>query len=239
MTTDLDAAAKFYGEVLGWTSQDVSQPGAPYRAFSAGETMVAGVLPAFEGGPPQGWMGYIAVDDVDDMAKAITAAGGLIHRPPADIPGIGRFAVAADPHEAVFVIFKAAGEGAIPADGVPGHAGWRELMAGDLETDFAFYAKLFGWTVAQEIPMGPMGIYRVFATGGEGWAGGMMTKPAAVPRAMWRYAFQVDSAKAALQRITAAGGAIVNPPHQVPGGNWIVQATDPQGAFFVAMSMTQ
>jgi predicted enzyme related to lactoylglutathione lyase len=184
-------------------------------------------------------MGYIAVDDDDAAAIAVADAGGQIHRAPDDIPGVGRFAMAADPGGAIFVLFKSAVEAAIPVSGVPGHASWRELMAGDLDADFAFYAGLFGWTVAQEIPMGPMGVYRIFSTGGDAPAGGMMKKPDQVPRAMWRYAFQVESAKAAARKITAAGGTILNGPQQVPGGQWSVQANDPQGAFFSLLSNTE
>jgi len=50
------------------------------------------------------------------------------------LPGVGRFAVVADPHGAVFIIMKGnSAEG--PRDaapGTPGHVGWRELHAGDV-----------------------------------------------------------------------------------------------------------
>jgi hypothetical protein len=61
------------------------------------------------------------------------------------------------------------------APGTPGHIGWHELHAGDLESAFAFYADLFGWTKAESVDMGAMGIYQTFATGGAP-CGGMMTK---------------------------------------------------------------
>jgi predicted enzyme related to lactoylglutathione lyase len=32
--------------------------------------------------------------------------------------------------------------------------------------------------------------------------------------------------------VQAGGGAILNGPHQVPGGSWIVQCRDPQGGVF-------
>jgi len=34
------------------------------------------------------------------------------------------------------------------------------------------------------------------------------------------------------ERITASGGKILNGPMEVPGGDWIVNAMDPQGAAF-------
>ena len=81
-----------------------------YTLFSAGPAMVGGLMPipedARKGARPC-WTGYIAVDDVDAYAARVKAAGGAIHRAPEDIPGVGRFAVAADPHGAVFILFKA------------------------------------------------------------------------------------------------------------------------------------
>ena len=240
MTPDVPAAQRFYGEVIGWKSQMADQP-EPYSLLLAGDVPVAGALPMSAASGQDDarsfWLGYISVPDADAYAGKVTEAGGTLHSAGQDIPGVGRFAVVADPGGAVFVLFTPAPGSPPPApDGVPGHAGWRELMAADLERDWAFYSSLFGWTVAQEIPMGAMGVYRLFSTGGDGAAGGMMTKPAQVERPVWRYCFQADSVASAAPKVTAGGGAIVNPPHQVPDGQWIIQATDPQGAFFALVS---
>jgi predicted enzyme related to lactoylglutathione lyase len=37
---------------------------------------------------------------------------------------------------------------------------------------------------------------------------------------------------AAVAKIHAGGGKVLMGPHEVPGGSWIVNCTDPQGAFF-------
>ena len=37
---------------------------------------------------------------------------------------------------------------------------------------------------------------------------------------------------AAIERLKAAGGAVTHGPMQVPTGDWVVQARDPQGAGF-------
>jgi len=60
----------------------------------------------------------------------------------------------------------------------------------------------------------------------------MMTKPEAMPVPFWNYYFNVEAINAAAERVTGAGGQIINGPHQVPGGGWIVQGLDPQGAMF-------
>jgi len=237
MTSNIKAAAGFYTGVIGWTAKDSNIPGMDYTMFNAGEAGVGGVmaLPQMlvDMKVPPHWIGYIAVDDVDVYAKKITDAGGVIHKAPDDIPGVGRFAVAADPQGASFSIFKAA-EG-MQAPEIPpnanGHVGWRELYAGDLDTAFAFYSGLFGWTKGEAFDMGPMGVYQLFAWHGAP-VGGMMTKPSSVLHAVWGYYFTVDSIGKAAERAKAAGGQVINGPMQVPGDSWVVQCVDPQGAMF-------
>jgi predicted enzyme related to lactoylglutathione lyase len=81
-----------------------------------------------------------------------------------------------------------------------------------------------------------MGVYRLFGLGGEDAIGGMMTKPDMVPRIGWAYYFNVDGIDAAAERVKAAGGQVVNGPMEVPGGSWVLQAMDPQGAFFALLT---
>jgi predicted enzyme related to lactoylglutathione lyase len=60
----------------------------------------------------------------------------------------------------------------------------------------------------------------------------MFNKPPAVPVPFWGYYFCVGAIEDAAARVTGAGGRIINGPMQVPGGSWIVQCMDPQGAMF-------
>jgi hypothetical protein len=48
----------------------------------------------------------------------------------------------------------------------------------------------------------------------------------------WAYYFIVPTIDAAIERVNAGGGKVMNGPMEVPGGSWIIQAMDPQGAFF-------
>ena len=241
MTTDAAAAETFYKTVVGWKSQDASPPGMKYTVLLAGDAPVAGLMTlpkeACAAGAKPGWTGYVAVDDVDVYAGRVTKAGGAVHVPPTDIPDVGRFAMVADPQGTVFCLFKGSSDMAPPAadPARPGIVGWHELYAVDGEKAFDFYADLFGWTKAEAMDMGAMGVYQLFAAGGAP-IGGMMTKPPGVPASFWNYYFQVDGVGAALARLTAAGGTVSNGPMEVPGGSWIVQGIDPQGAMFALVS---
>jgi uncharacterized protein len=237
MTSDSKAAQSFYQGVIGWDAKDSGMADRSYTILSVGPTMVGGLMPIPEEARAMGagptWMGYIGVDDVDAYAARVKTAGGAVHRGCQDIPGIGRFAVVADPHGAAFILFKGTSDQAPTpaAPGAPGHIGWHELHAGDRESAFAFYSGLFGWTKAEAVDMGPVGIYQTFATGGAP-VGGMMTKTPATLAPFWLYYFNVDAVDAAAERVNQGGGQVINGPHQVPGGSWIVQCIDPQGAMF-------
>ena len=239
MSNDPALARTFYGAVVGWTMQDQATTVAgmpPYTIASVGSRGVAGISPlsaqARAAGAHAGWTGYIGVADTDATAKRITDAGGRILRQPDDIPTIGRFAVAADPGGAVFMLLvplPRADMPAPPAFGEPGTVGWHELVAGNGEqAAFDFYAPLFGWESLDAVDMGPMGQYRIIGTGGERF-GGMMDMPAQDPRPAWNFYFVVDGIDAAVARIEANGGKVLMGPHEVPGGSWIVQAGDPEG----------
>lgn len=234
VTTDASAAETFYADVAGWTMRDSGMSGIRYTLAHAGDTPVGGLMTLPEearanGAPPR-WLGYVAVDDVDSKLEALTDAGGKEHRAPQDIPGIGRFAVVADPQGAPFVLFRGNGSPPPgPAAGTPGHMGWHELHTSDWEAAFSFYSRLFGWTKSTAMDMGPMGTYQIIAIDGMD-AGAMFNSPRGGPS--WLYYINVADIDAASARITAGGGTIAFGPQEVPGGTWIIQAKDPQGVLF-------
>jgi predicted enzyme related to lactoylglutathione lyase len=239
MSNDLKASEAFYKKVVGWTIAPNTMNAQVYSILQAGDAMVGGLMPIPEDAKAMGakpaWMGYIGVDDVDGYAKKVKATGGTLYREPTDIPNVGRFAVVGDPHGAAFIIMKGQGEGRAADDPTkPGHFGWRELHAGDRERDFVFYSDLFGWEKGDGIDMGPMGIYQIFKIDGK-MVGGIMTKTAQTPVPHWLYYITVEGIDAAIERTKAASGTVLNGPMQVPGGSWIAQAIDAQGATF-AMS---
>ena len=236
MSNDMKGSETFYKAVIGWRISANTMNASEYSILSAGEVPVGGLMPIPEDSKAMGvkpaWMGYIGVDDVDAFAGKVKAAGGAIHREPADIPGVGRFAVVADPQGVGFILFKGNGE-AMPAGDPtkPGNFCWRELHTSDGAAAFDFYERLFGWGRGQEMDMGAEGLYRIFNLDGA-MAGGIMAKGAQEPMPYWIYYVAVEAADAAAARVSAAGGKVLYGPQQVPGGQWMVFAQDPQGATF-------
>ncbi|MCU1293982.1 MAG: putative hydroxylase [Bryobacterales bacterium] len=239
MTSDTKAAGSFYSDLVGWSTQDVSSAdGMQYTTFNIDSVGVAGMLNV---GGHTAWIGYIAVDDVDAHIEKIVEAGGKLWKPATDVPDMLRFAVLSDPQGAAIVVFTphpAMPSPQRPAPPALGTIGWHELYTTDLEGGFDFYSKLFGWTQVSDMDMGSMGAYRIFDQGdGKPMGdGGMMTKPPQVPVSHWNFYFHVDSINAAVERVNAGGGKVLNGPMQVPGGGWIIQGQDPQGAIFSLVS---
>lgn len=117
-----------------------------------------------------------------------------------------------------------------------GHVSWHELYSGDFDRDLAFYTGQFGWAKGEAMDMGEMGSYQLVsqtgATDFQGMTGGIMPVIKEMPMPVWLFYFTVGDIDAAVGRVTAGGGTILNGPMEVPGGAWIIQATDPQGAMF-------
>ena len=154
--------------------------GFTYHLATSDGDMVAGLMELTPemGGMPPFWMIYFGVDDADKAAAAIKAAGGTVHKEPADIPGTGRFAVVGDPQGAGFGILQpepmeGGGAGNAFDQKKAGHGNWNELMSSDPEAGFRFYSDLFGWQKSQAVDMGEMGTYQVFSHDGTD-IGGMM-----------------------------------------------------------------
>jgi len=177
-----------------------------------------------DGGP--NWIAYVAVEDVDATVEQAVGLGGSTLHPPTSIEGAGRFAVLADPQGAAFAVYTHAGEEESPS-GPPqvGQFSWNELATSDYKKAFAFYSEIFGWKPQEAMDMGEAGIYQLYGQPDE------MPGPP-----MWLYYVSVDDVTTAVDKVKELGGQVVNGPMEVPGGDFIAQCLDPQGALFALHS---
>ncbi|MBI2566038.1 MAG: VOC family protein [Candidatus Schekmanbacteria bacterium] len=236
MTTDLQAAKAFYGEVIGWGTQDWEGP-MTYSMWTASGVPIGGLMALpndlKQAGAPPHWLGYVGTPDVDRTASAATAAGAHVLVPPTDIPEVGRFAVLADPQGAAIALFTPTpgdqpGECSSPL----GHVSWHELSTTNWESAFAFYSALFGWNKTEAMDMGEGGMYQMYGVG-EKTLGGMYNKPADMPAPpYWLYYVTVADINDAVEAVKRLGGQVLNGPMEVPGGDLVAQCMDPQGAAF-------
>ena len=242
LTTDTAAAESFYKKVVGWSAKPFAPDGS-YTVFNNSlDSGVGGVMKlpdqAKQMGAPPHWMMYIGTPNVDETVLRVVQLGGRVHKQPEEIPSVGRFAVVQDPFGASFAVFtpKPAPGAPAPKRGGLGDFSWFELYTPNPEGAWKFYQTLFGWEKTSAMDMGDMGVYQMFGRGGGIPNGGMMKPPPGAPPAWMPYAL-VKDAKAAAVTATANGGKIVNGPMEVPGGDWIAQGIDPQGAMFAVHSL--
>jgi predicted enzyme related to lactoylglutathione lyase len=241
MSNDMASATRFYGKVVGWTTQPSAQDPS-YLMFVAEGRPTGGLMALPEEaramGAPPNWLSYIGTPDVDQTVQRALQMGGKILKPAADIPKVGRFAVLQDPQGAVFAAFTPI-QGSMGPDNKPtvGYFSWQELSTTDWPAAFGFYQNLFGWEKTGTSDMGPeMGTYQMFGWDGKSM-GGMFNKPKQVPGpAHWLAYAKVEDSKKAAAAVKRLGGQVVNGPMQVPGGDWVAQCLDLEGALFAVHS---
>lgn len=98
-TDDPNAARSFYGELFGWSFDEMPMDeGKIYAMFQPkaggpGGGIMAKPCPD----APTAWMPYVAVDDLPVAVGKVEELGGKVHMGPTPVPGHGEFAVVADP----------------------------------------------------------------------------------------------------------------------------------------------
>lgn len=239
LTTDPEKAQDFYTKLLGWGLENWSGPGMEYVMWKCFDVAIGGVLElpaeAKQAGAPSHWLPYIGTPEVDQTVELARRKGAQVHVPPQDIPTQGRFAVLADPHGAVFAVYQPLRE---PPPSHPPEIGdctWHELVAGDDKQAWQFYSSLFGWQKhGQGHDMGPLGMYQEYGLPGIPFPlGGIFKKPADMPAPPhFMLYFKVADVGPKAAQVKALGGQILNGPMEVPGGDFIVNCLDPQGAAF-------
>jgi uncharacterized protein len=244
LTPDITAAKAFYSKVVGWNIVDSGMPGSPYWFFnvtdedSGMEIPVGGMMQLDDhmkaGGAVPVLLGYISVDDVDASLEKLTAAGGSVMMPAADVPGAGRIAMVTDPQGVPFYIMR--GESDEPSISFatdkprPGHCSWNEIATTDTVGAWAFYSGLFNWVLDGELDMGALGKHQFIRH--DSLIGALLPKPAEMPVPMWSYYFHVADIDVAAKAVADHGGQIFYGPAEVPGGAYIISGMDPQGAAF-------
>jgi uncharacterized protein len=106
MTTDPEAAGRFYGGLFGWTLKNMDMGTGAYHVASVGDTQIAGIMGMQPGSPPMppAWGAYVTVSNVEETIAKCAGLGGKTLMPPMDVPGVGRMAVLQDPQGAVFSV---------------------------------------------------------------------------------------------------------------------------------------
>lgn len=226
VTSDLEKAKAFYGEVLGWKVQPFAMGKDSYDMILAGETPIGGFSRADKKEPAH-WTSYLSVANVDATAKQIVAAGGTIVTKALDVPTIGRMAEVADPQGARFWIMRGEGDDAADTPVASGRFHWNELWARDGAQALGFYRDVFGFT-GKDMNMGDIA-YHVLEKDGIPRAGIMTSAMKEVPP-MWLPYVAVDDCDQATARAGKLGATVHVPPTDIPTVGRFSVFADPNGA---------
>lgn len=204
-TTDAAGAIDFYDAVIGGHGDAV---------FPLHEQAIA------RGARPH-WLGHLDVADPEAAAAPLIARGAQRLG-----PGPQGTVVLRDPGGALL------GLGGVPGPSTAGIV-WHVLRSRDAERAASTYAELFGWSLLDEIDLGPVGRYRPFAWRAghapAGVIGGVEGFPGV--HTQWLFFFRVPSVERAVAEVTARGGVVAS-INELPNGRRAAACDDPQGAAF-------
>jgi predicted enzyme related to lactoylglutathione lyase len=117
LTSNVETATRFYGEILGWRVEKLDMPGMQYTLLKrtgvkdemGADKNAGGVMQSPRDAPhPPFWLTYVAVPDADATIEKAKRLGAQIMMGPMDIPNVGRFAVMLDPQKAAIAVLAAA-----------------------------------------------------------------------------------------------------------------------------------
>ena len=177
------------------------------------------------------WMPYIGTDDVAATVAAARELGATVCKDATELPSGGSLCRAAGSTRRHFRHSWLGDEAR--TRGVPAQSdfSWHELSTRDLDGGTASSTRSFSaGTQGPKHDMGELGFYQLFARDGRNIGGMFVTPPGMSPH--WLSYVRVTDVDEAANAAKAGGGSVINGPMEVPGGDWIAQIVDPQGAAF-------
>ena len=229
-TTDPSAASSFYGEVFGWTTEELGPEAGGYALLRLNGKQLGGLGPVMDPMRPPSWSVYLATPDADDTASKVAANGGTVLSDPMDVGDMGRFAVFSDPTGAPFSVWQPGRTQGAEVINENGALSWAELMTPDLDIAKTFYEHVFPLR-SRDIEMAGGGSYTLLETGSESVAGAMEIQPEMGPMSPhWSAYFAVADVEGTSDRAVALGATELMRQDSDAGRFAVI--TDPQGATF-------
>lgn len=237
-TNDTESAKSFYTGLFGWESVDMpTDVGVPYTMLMKDGKQVCALYPMGpdQGGAPPHWCSYVAVDDADASAAAISSQGGSVLMPAMDVMDVGRMLMLQDPTGAVLGLWQPKRHFGAELWNESGSICWNELLTHDPARAERFFGDLFGWTTkTSESVM--EGKYHILINAGEQVGGMLRIQPewGEMP-SNWTVYFGVDDCDGTVAEAESRGGKLLFPAMEIENVGRFAYLQDPQGAVFAVI----
>lgn len=241
VTPDIASAKHFYGELFGWTFNDVHAGASDYSVALLDGNPVGGlyqraVRPGEQRQPA--WLTFISVRDVAAAGRNILAHGGKMLTPARSYPDRGQQAVFADPQGAIFAVLQSSSGDPEDVLAAPGEWIWSSVLTRDPDTDAAFYQDVFGYEVF-EIPSNDGSTHILLSTDDYARASlNALPADAAKRHPHWLNFVRVNNATDTAARAEALGGRVLVKPFTDRHGGLVAVVADPAGAPFGLLEWT-
>jgi uncharacterized protein len=233
VTSDVAAAAGFYGRVFGWTFETYGSDDDrdTYTLALADGLPIGGLVfdqRAMKGRTPSArWVGLISVQDLKAATTAVTAGGGEVVYAPVMLGERGETAVFRDPEGVLFGVVNSKNGDPPDYAGDVNEWYWIDLWADDVERAAAFYRAVVGYETLPIADDGPRSGVHLLA-GGFARAG-IMQKGSKKSSSTWLPYIRVTDAHASAAIAKAAGGTVLMEPITMNRATVAIIA-DPTGA---------
>jgi predicted enzyme related to lactoylglutathione lyase len=231
VTSDVAAAQKFYGALLGWEFESTTRIGHPYVIARSGGRPAGGIVQRREGRTgPATWLTYLSVADLDQAIARVTSAGGQVLLPPVAVGEYGRVAVVLDPEGAPLGLIRVTGTiAAEPSQPPMNGFFWMEHLAKDVPAALALDKDLAGYESSASTS--ERGIEYTVLRRNRSRAG-LLRIPTELSGVQpnWLPYVRVEDPAALAARVESLGGKVVIAPRPDIRNGTLAVVTDPTGA---------
>jgi len=234
LTKDIDASQAFYGELFGWTFEEMPLSlgfgrSSKYLLIRNQGRLIGGMVDTSNVTAAVNnsqWISVMSVIDVDAAAERVKAAGGMVMTPPTDLNQRGRIAVVADRAGAVFALLQTRYGDPAQQQRRNGDFFWDEVWTNDIADAAEFYQALAPFeTVSRDTAEGR---YQAMATNDQPRFG-LLQDPIPELKPTWAPYIKVAD-MTILDRVAAAGGTVALPAEQRDLGGEVALVLGPSGA---------
>jgi predicted enzyme related to lactoylglutathione lyase len=240
LSSDVDRARTFYGDLFGWSSEDAGEEYGHYINFTLNGRPIAGAMAKSPemGDMPDGWNIYLATDDIQKTTDAAAANGGTVAMGPMPVPmdgRLGHMAMISDPSGGFVGLWQPGEHKGFGVWAETGAPSWFELLTTDYEAALGFYRDVLSWDTKV---IGDTDEFRYTQLrdpdNEEGGLAGVMDAKSFLPEGVpshWSVYIGVENADATIAKAKEMGGAVVQGPDDTPYGR-LATLTDATGAQF-------